>query len=195
MSPARRKGVRLRDDPEARRRWGRKHKLTRYGLTQKQFEWLLEVQQFACAMGGEPFTETTQIFVDHDHACCPGERQSCGKCVRGLLCLSCNTALGQIERKTGLARAYLAAPPGRLLSVAQANQEAPSGTEGGLSFLVDRRGFEPLTSSVSGRRSPRLSQRSAGMKITYQIPGAVSATDSSSKTHASRLPGRVTGSG
>lgn len=114
---ARRKGVRLRDDPEARRRWGRKHKLTRYGLTQKQFEWLLEVQQFACAMGGEPFTETTQIFVDHDHSCCPGERQSCGKCVRGLLCLSCNTALGQIERKTGLARAYLAAPPGRLLSV------------------------------------------------------------------------------
>jgi hypothetical protein len=115
---ARRKGVRLRDDPEARRRWGRKHKLTRYGLTQKQFDWLLEVQQYACAMGGEPFTESTQIFVDHDHSCCPGERQSCGKCVRGLLCLSCNTALGQIERKTGLARAYLAAPPGRLLSVA-----------------------------------------------------------------------------
>ena len=115
---ARRKGVRLRDDPDARRRWGRKHKLTRYGLTQKQFDWLLEVQQYACAMGGEPFTESIQIFVDHDHSCCPGERRSCGKCVRGLLCLSCNTALGQIERKAGLARAYLAAPPGRLLSVA-----------------------------------------------------------------------------
>ena len=84
---ARRKGVRLRDDLEARRRWGRKHKLTRYGLTQKQFEWLLEVQQFACAMGGEPFTETTQIFVDHDHSCCPGERQSCGK--RGAGCSAC----------------------------------------------------------------------------------------------------------
>ena len=41
-------------------------------------------------MGGEPFTESTQI---------------------------CNTALGQIERKAGLARAYLAAPPGRRLSV------------------------------------------------------------------------------
>jgi hypothetical protein len=115
---ARRKGVRLRDDPEARRRWGRKHKLIRYGLTQKQFDWLLEVQQYACAMGGEPFTESSQIFVDHDHSCCPGEKRSCGKCVRGLLCLSCNTALGQIERKAGLARAYLAAPPGRLLSTA-----------------------------------------------------------------------------
>lgn len=116
---ARRKGVRARararPDPEARRRWVRKHKLTRYGLTQQQFDWLLEVQQNACAMGGEPFTENSQIFVDHDHACCPGEKMSCGKCVRGLLCLSCNTALGQIERKAGLARAYLAAPPGRLL--------------------------------------------------------------------------------
>ena len=115
---ARRKGVRLRDDPAARCRWRRKYKLTRYGLTQKQFDWLLEVQQYACAMGGEPFTESTQIFVDHDHSCCPGERRSCGNCVRGLLCLSCNTALGQIERKTGLARAYLAAPPSTLLSAA-----------------------------------------------------------------------------
>jgi hypothetical protein len=112
---ARRKEVGRRDDPEARRRWVRKHRLTRYGLTQQQFDWLLEVQQHACAMGGEPLTETSQIFVDHDHACCPGEKMSCGKCIRGLLCLSCNTALGQIERKTGLARAYLAAPPGRLL--------------------------------------------------------------------------------
>ena len=115
---ARRRGVRLRDNPEARRRWSRKHKLTRYGLTQTQFDWLLKVQQYACAMGGEPFTENSQIFVDHDHACCPGEKMSCGKCIRGLLCLSCNTALGQIERKTGLARAYLAAPPGRRLHAA-----------------------------------------------------------------------------
>jgi hypothetical protein len=82
------------------------------------FDRLLEAQGHACAMGGEPFTEDSMIFVDHDHACCPKEKSSCGSCVRGLLCLSCNTALGHIERKGDLARAYLAAPPGRLLSAA-----------------------------------------------------------------------------
>ena len=54
----------------------------------------------------------------------------------GLLCLSCNTALGQIERKTGLARAYLAAPPGRLLTAASRAKKPPLEPEGGLSFLV-----------------------------------------------------------
>ena len=31
--------------------------------------------------------------VDHDHACCPGDR-TCGKCVRGILCSDCNKMIG-----------------------------------------------------------------------------------------------------
>ena len=59
------------------------------------------------------------IFIDHDHACCPEEKSSCGNCIRGLLCLGCNTALGHIERKYDLARAYLDSPPGQLLVMRQ----------------------------------------------------------------------------
>ncbi len=36
------------------------------------------------------------VVVDHDHACCPGDR-SCGACVRGIICHSCNSALGRYE--------------------------------------------------------------------------------------------------
>jgi Recombination endonuclease VII len=117
---ARRRGQTIADRKKPtsadRRRWRSKQRLTRYGLTRQTFDRLLEVQGYACAMGGEPFTKDSVICIDHDHACCPKEKSSCGSCVRGLLCLSCNTALGRIERRAGQARAYLAAPPGRFLS-------------------------------------------------------------------------------
>jgi hypothetical protein len=93
--------------PEAKRRWNQKHKLTRYGLTQADFDRLLEAQGWACGMCREQFEGGDAICVDHNHACCPDEKKSCGKCVRGLLCVSCNTALGIIERKYEMARAYL----------------------------------------------------------------------------------------
>ena len=36
------------------------------------------------------------LRVDHDHNCCP-ENKSCDKCVRGILCHKCNTALGLLD--------------------------------------------------------------------------------------------------
>ena len=101
--------------PETMRRWRQAYKLWRYGLTEEQFGQFLTVQGNACGMCHRPFGDGV-IFIDHDHNCCDTEKSSCGKCVRGLLCLSCNTSLGHIERKSELARVYLANSPARLVA-------------------------------------------------------------------------------
>jgi hypothetical protein len=107
----RRRGRRLSVDPAARARWRRTHKLLGYGLTQEVFARFLAVQGSACGMCHKKFEEGQYICIDHDHSCCPGEKQSCGMCVRGLLCMGCNRSLGHIERRYADARAYLDAPP------------------------------------------------------------------------------------
>jgi hypothetical protein len=47
------------------------------------------------------------LVVDHDHQCCPGGN-SCGLCVRGLVCESCNLAAGMIQDDPGRARSLAA---------------------------------------------------------------------------------------
>lgn len=107
-----------RGDLATRRRWARTSRLVRYGLTEVMFNQLLEAQGGACAMCGGSFEENKRICIDHDHACCPSEQRSCGQCIRGLLCLSCNTTLGHIERNYERAQLYLANQPGRILRAA-----------------------------------------------------------------------------
>ena len=68
-----------------------------YNMTIEEYESLLSGQGGRCAICGEPPKEK-RLHVDHDHDCCSG-RKSCGSCIRGLLCPSCNTMLGKIERK------------------------------------------------------------------------------------------------
>ena len=99
-----------RQSPESQKKTLRKSRLTAYGLTQAQFDLLLDAQVYSCGMCYQPFAEGQLIHVDHDHACCNEKLRSCGKCVRGLLCITCNIALGHIEGRYAMARAYLDQP-------------------------------------------------------------------------------------
>ena len=75
---------------------------SRYGLDREQWEELRDAQNGVCAICEEP--PAKEFHVDHDHACCPGEK-SCGKCIRGLLCEGCNLALGRLDKPGRLAKA------------------------------------------------------------------------------------------
>lgn len=64
----------------------------KYNLTAEQYTGMLKKCKNMCESCQDNLTEP---HVDHDHACCEG-LSSCGKCVRGLLCKRCNTALGML---------------------------------------------------------------------------------------------------
>lgn len=50
-------------------------------------------QNFQCATCPTMHDDEIGLHLDHDHACCPEKGQSCGKCIRGLLCFGCNGAV------------------------------------------------------------------------------------------------------
>jgi hypothetical protein len=45
--------------------------------------------------------ERPAAHIDHDHKCC-SKAYSCGKCIRGILCGQCNTALGLLQDRVDL---------------------------------------------------------------------------------------------
>ena len=74
-----------------------------YGLPAEKYLELLKTQNHQCAIcfqgeTWEQFGKIVPLSVDHDHSCCPGKK-SCGNCVRGLLCASCNHGLGKFESR------------------------------------------------------------------------------------------------
>lgn len=103
---------------EDRRAGSLRRRLARFGLTISQYDSLVARYDNCCWRCRRPETAVSasgnvqRLSVDHDHACCPGDR-SCGKCIRGLLCVSCNFVLGRIDGGqvdsyiTYLARGYV----------------------------------------------------------------------------------------
>lgn len=73
----------------------------RYRMTVEDYEILLDQQKGVCAICGTDLRDVLGsgwkgAHIDHDRACCPG-RNSCGKCVRGILCGRCNAYLAWAE--------------------------------------------------------------------------------------------------
>jgi len=66
----------------------------KYNLTQQAYLGLFLQQGYRCAICSKDILPGKHAHVDHDHGCCPGYK-SCGKCIRGILCMSCNHLLGK----------------------------------------------------------------------------------------------------
>lgn len=82
---------------EKRKRRRAKHLWAAYRLSVEEYTAIAVEQGYKCAICEVPCDpETETMSVDHDHTCCPYQT-TCGKCIRGLLCLRCNSALGMLQ--------------------------------------------------------------------------------------------------
>lgn len=85
-----------RRNPRSPEKAAEQHFRHRYGLTLEQRDQMAVDQGGLCYLCDQPFPDDKRrIHTDHDRACCSGSR-SCGKCIRGLACEGCNTAIGSL---------------------------------------------------------------------------------------------------
>lgn len=82
-----------------------------YGITPEALINLLAQFDGLCWV---PDCQQEATKIDHDHDCCPG-KQSCGRCVRGILCHECNIVEGSLKHRPEIYRIafgeYLARTP------------------------------------------------------------------------------------
>lgn len=89
--------------------------LSNYQMTLDDYVEIMADQKFGCAICGMgPIAPNLSLSVDHDHSCCSAKAQSCGQCVRGLLCGKCNLLIGYANDDPALLQSaieYLNKPP------------------------------------------------------------------------------------
>ena len=89
----RRIGRRYARKDDTRRRRGAASLLEKYGLTGEAFDAKMAEQGGKCPFCPPDAPAPSSWHVDHDHACCSGA-QTCGGCLRDILCQRHNMALG-----------------------------------------------------------------------------------------------------
>lgn len=80
-------------DREAKQEHYRRGNLSKFNLTPEEYDEQNERQGSQCAICARE-TASRRMAVDHDHKCCVDRGESCGECLRGLLCADCNGGLG-----------------------------------------------------------------------------------------------------
>ena len=81
-------------------------KLSWHGIGEAGYEALMVEQGGRCFICDKDATgeRGNRLSVDHNHECCSGV-ESCGACVRGLLCYACNSGLGSFKDNPSFLRA------------------------------------------------------------------------------------------
>lgn len=93
--------------PTEQARHSRSAKFKRYGITEGEYISMLRLQNNRCKICGGVNQDGSDLAVDHDHYCCPGN-ESCGQCIRGLLCRKCNSGIGLLGDDPNIIRAAAA---------------------------------------------------------------------------------------
>lgn len=84
-----------KNNPEMFKKRIRKYAIKKYGIEYSDYLEIIKKQGNRCAICKISFEDIKkQPHIDHDHSCCSKNAQSCGKCVRGVLCNKCNSILG-----------------------------------------------------------------------------------------------------
>jgi hypothetical protein len=87
----------------------------RFRMTLDDYEAQADEQGGLCLICRRPCPQG-RLSVDHDRSCCPGD-ESCGECVRELLCRRCNLGLGAFDDRPDLLRAAAEYLEGHVLIV------------------------------------------------------------------------------